>query len=79
VRQRPGRAAREQPHRFEAALIDIRHSPTRLDHSTERGSRWRSFSWFAWHRHEDRDANLYDDDTAERTILEFVCAVLMPL
>ncbi len=36
-------------------------------------------SWFAWHRHEGRDANLYDDDTARRTVVEFVCAALMPL
>ena len=36
-------------------------------------------SWFAWHRHEGRDADLYDDDTVRRTVMEFVCAALLPL
>jgi AcrR family transcriptional regulator len=37
-----------------------------------------SVSWFAWHRHQGRDAALYDDQTARRTVVEFVCAALLP-
>lgn len=37
-----------------------------------------SVSWFAWHRHQGRDAALYDDQTARRTVIEFVCAALLP-
>jgi hypothetical protein len=37
-----------------------------------------SVAWFAWHRREGRDAALYDDQTARRTVIEFVCAVLVP-
>jgi AcrR family transcriptional regulator len=35
-------------------------------------------AWFAWHRHEGRDARLYDDKTARRTVIEFTCAALVP-
>ena len=35
-------------------------------------------SWFAWHRHEGRDANLYDDDMVRATVVSFVCAALLP-
>jgi AcrR family transcriptional regulator len=35
-------------------------------------------TWFAWHRHEGRDARLYDDKTARRTVIEFTCAALVP-
>jgi len=37
-----------------------------------------SVAWFAWHRHEGRDSALYDDQTARRTVIEFVCAALLP-
>jgi AcrR family transcriptional regulator len=37
-----------------------------------------SVSWFAYHRHQGRDAALYDDQTARRTVIAFVCAALMP-
>jgi AcrR family transcriptional regulator len=37
-----------------------------------------SVTWFAWHRHQGRDAALYDDETARRTVIEFVCAALLP-
>ena len=37
-----------------------------------------SVAWFAWHRHQGRDAALYDDQTARRTVIEFVCSALMP-
>ncbi len=33
--------------------------------------------WFAWHRREDRDARLYDDDAARRTVIQFVCDALI--
>jgi AcrR family transcriptional regulator len=36
-----------------------------------------SISWFAWHRREGRDALLYDDDMARKTVIEFVCAALL--
>lgn len=37
-----------------------------------------SLSWFAWHRLEGRDATLYDDETVRQTVIEFVCAALIP-
>ena len=37
-----------------------------------------SVAWFAWHRHQGRDSALYDDETARRTVIEFVCAALVP-
>ena len=37
-----------------------------------------SLSWFAWHRLEGRDSALYDDATVRRTVVEFVCAALLP-
>lgn len=37
-----------------------------------------SLSWFAYHRHRGRDAALYDDQTARHTVIEFVCAALLP-
>jgi AcrR family transcriptional regulator len=35
-------------------------------------------AWFAWHRRDGRDAALYDDKTARRTVIEFACAALVP-
>lgn len=35
-------------------------------------------AWFAWHRRGGRDAALCDDKTARRTVIEFVCAALVP-
>jgi hypothetical protein len=37
-----------------------------------------SLSWFAWHRLEGRDSSLYDNDTVRRTVIEFICAALVP-
>jgi AcrR family transcriptional regulator len=37
-----------------------------------------SVSWFAWHRREGRDASLYDDEIVRRTVIEFICAALIP-
>ena len=37
-----------------------------------------AITWFAWHRREDRDAHLYEDEAARRTVIEFVCSALMP-
>lgn len=37
-----------------------------------------SLAWFAWHRREGRDANLYDDAAGKRTVVEFICAALVP-
>ena len=37
-----------------------------------------SLSWFAWHRREGRDSALYDDDAVRRTVIEFICAALVP-
>ncbi|MBV8463261.1 MAG: TetR/AcrR family transcriptional regulator [Acidimicrobiales bacterium] len=36
-------------------------------------------SWFAWHRREGRDALLYDDDMARKTVIEFVAAALLDI
>jgi AcrR family transcriptional regulator len=35
-------------------------------------------SWSAWHRREGYDGKLYDDQTARRTTIEFICAALVP-
>lgn len=37
-----------------------------------------SLSWFAWHRREGRDSTLYDDNAVRRTVIEFICAALVP-
>jgi AcrR family transcriptional regulator len=37
-----------------------------------------SLSWFAWHRHQGRDSNLYQDEAVRRTVVEFICAALVP-
>jgi AcrR family transcriptional regulator len=37
-----------------------------------------SLSWFAWHRREGRDSTLYDDGAVRRTVVEFICAALVP-
>jgi AcrR family transcriptional regulator len=37
-----------------------------------------SVAWFAWHRRGGRDSALYDDQTARRTVIEFICAALVP-
>jgi len=36
-----------------------------------------SVAWFAWKRHQGRDADLYDDAVVRRTVVEFVCAALL--
>jgi AcrR family transcriptional regulator len=36
-----------------------------------------TIAWFAWKRHEGRDAQLYDEDTARATVVEFVSASLL--
>jgi AcrR family transcriptional regulator len=36
-------------------------------------------AFFAWHRHQEpRDAGLYDDKAARSTVIEFICAALVP-
>jgi hypothetical protein len=37
-----------------------------------------SLAWFGWHRHEGRDSALYEDETVRRTVVEFICAALIP-
>jgi AcrR family transcriptional regulator len=37
-----------------------------------------SVTWFAWHRRQGRDASLYEDEAARRTVVEFICAALVP-
>ncbi len=34
-------------------------------------------AWFAWHRREGRDAQLYDDELTRQTVVEFICAALL--
>jgi AcrR family transcriptional regulator len=36
-----------------------------------------SIAWFAWHRHQGRDALLYDDDIVRRSVVEYICAALV--
>jgi AcrR family transcriptional regulator len=36
-----------------------------------------TMAWFAWKRHEGRDARLYDDDLVQRTVVEFLAAGLL--
>ncbi|HTT87683.1 MAG TPA: helix-turn-helix domain-containing protein [Acidimicrobiales bacterium] len=37
-----------------------------------------TIAWFAWHRREGRDAQLYSDDAARTTVISFICAALLP-
>jgi AcrR family transcriptional regulator len=37
-----------------------------------------SVTWFAWKRHQGRDAHTYDDEVARQTVIDFVCAALTP-
>ncbi|MBV8462816.1 MAG: TetR/AcrR family transcriptional regulator [Acidimicrobiales bacterium] len=37
-----------------------------------------TIAWFAWKRHEGRDAHLYDDAVTEATVLQFVSSALVP-
>jgi AcrR family transcriptional regulator len=37
-----------------------------------------SLAWFGWHRHEGRDSALYEDETVRQTVVEFICAALIP-
>jgi AcrR family transcriptional regulator len=36
-----------------------------------------AIAWFAWHRREGRDADLYGDDATRATVVAFVCAALL--
>ncbi len=36
-----------------------------------------SIAWFAWKRHEGRDASLYDDAASRATVVEFICTSLL--
>ncbi len=36
-----------------------------------------SIAWFAWKRHEGRDALLYDDEMVRETLVQFVCSALL--
>jgi AcrR family transcriptional regulator len=36
-----------------------------------------TIAWFAWKRHEGRDAKLYAEDTVRATVVEFICASLL--
>jgi AcrR family transcriptional regulator len=36
-----------------------------------------AIAWFAWHRHGDRDASLYDDDVTRAAVIAFVCDALV--
>ncbi|HEY6430059.1 MAG TPA: helix-turn-helix domain-containing protein [Acidimicrobiales bacterium] len=36
-----------------------------------------SIAWFAWKRHEGRDAELYDENTVRETLVEFICGSLL--
>jgi hypothetical protein len=37
-----------------------------------------SLSWFAWHRREGRDSAVYEDKNVQLTVVEFICAALVP-
>ena len=37
-----------------------------------------SVTWFAWKRHEGRDARQFDDEQARKSVVEFVCTALAP-
>ncbi len=36
-----------------------------------------AITWFAWHRRQDRDATIYDDGAARRSVVDFVCNALV--
>ena len=33
--------------------------------------------WFAWHRHEGRDAMAFHDESTRHTVVEFICAAFL--
>jgi AcrR family transcriptional regulator len=37
-----------------------------------------TITWFAWHRREDRDAGVYDDERVRATVIELLCAAFLP-
>ena len=37
-----------------------------------------STTWFAWKRHEGRDARRFDDELARKSVVDFVCSALAP-
>jgi AcrR family transcriptional regulator len=37
-----------------------------------------SVTWFAWKRHEGRDARQFDDELARKSVVDFVCSALAP-
>jgi AcrR family transcriptional regulator len=37
-----------------------------------------SVTWFAWKRHEGRDARQFDDERARQSVVDFVCSALAP-
>ncbi len=37
-----------------------------------------TITWFAWHRREDRDAKVYDDERVRTTIVELLCDGFVP-
>jgi hypothetical protein len=37
-----------------------------------------SVAWFGWKRFEGRDAARFDDESARRTVIEFICNALLP-
>ena len=37
-----------------------------------------SVTWFAWKRHEGRDARKFDDESARKSVVDFVCSALAP-
>jgi len=53
------------------------HLRTMLDATVAARIVTETIVWFAWHRREDRDAALYDDERARRTVIQFVCCALI--
>ncbi len=53
------------------------HLRTMLDATVAARIVTEAIVWFAWHRREDRDATLYDDERARRTVIQFVCQALI--
>jgi AcrR family transcriptional regulator len=74
-RGRPGYLA--QVTRYVQQRMATGHFRTTLDPSVAARIVTEIITWFAWHRHEDRDAARYDDGQARRNVVEFVCGALL--
>ena len=59
--------------RYVTRRIATGHFKATLDPAVDARFLLETVTWFGWHRHEDRDDGLYDDDRALAAITRIVC------